>query len=433
MIPEIASQTDLESLVQKTACIEISTENTQNEHESRAANVWTKNGKEKNLTRFTASKNEKTSPEFEQSWPTPQNASQEEHKPNFKRQPSLIGKPEKWVPIAANIQHPPLPFQKQTFLENAKPKKSFGNKSSNTMVRETSNPKIKSFNHNDKSGKQSQKIENTNPSSRKNLKEDKFVKQPYVKLQRQLGQDYDGNLFRSRSTSKRDIHNIRMERSKSDMNYKPAMEKYAPSMRATLGRRNCSLNSLDNNNEAKYTAPVSYVRIAYPSIQTPEIWPRQDTTFGSYYDHTLNSADTYVERNNESQLKSNVYFEDIGYNAYLQDAVIQPDTIPKDHHDYVIAQIEYYFSIENLCKDIYLRKQMGSDGFVPLSLLANFNRIKSLDIALDTLKNICVASEICEVLAADEHHSGQHVIRRRKDWPKWILIPTAQPSGTTHT
>ncbi|ANB13081.1 Sro9p [Sugiyamaella lignohabitans] len=44
----------------------------------------------------------------------------------------------------------------------------------------------------------------------------------------------------------------------------------------------------------------------------------------------------------------------------------------------IIAQIEYYLSVENLCKDMYLRRQMNSDGLVPLSVLANFNRVKAL-------------------------------------------------------
>jgi len=39
---------------------------------------------------------------------------------------------------------------------------------------------------------------------------------------------------------------------------------------------------------------------------------------------------------------------------------------------------EYYFSTENLEADIFLRQQMSKDGYVPLSLIANFNRVKSL-------------------------------------------------------
>ncbi len=39
---------------------------------------------------------------------------------------------------------------------------------------------------------------------------------------------------------------------------------------------------------------------------------------------------------------------------------------------------EYYFSIENLGADIFLRQQMSKDGYIPLSLIASFNRVQTL-------------------------------------------------------
>lgn len=45
---------------------------------------------------------------------------------------------------------------------------------------------------------------------------------------------------------------------------------------------------------------------------------------------------------------------------------------------------EYYFSVENLCNDMFLRQQMNADGYLPLSFIANFNRVRTLtnDLAL---------------------------------------------------
>lgn len=40
----------------------------------------------------------------------------------------------------------------------------------------------------------------------------------------------------------------------------------------------------------------------------------------------------------------------------------------------VQRQIEYYFSVENLCKDLFLRSKMDQDGWIPLLVVANFNR-----------------------------------------------------------
>ena len=41
-------------------------------------------------------------------------------------------------------------------------------------------------------------------------------------------------------------------------------------------------------------------------------------------------------------------------------------------------QVEFYLSAGNLAKDQYLCQQMDAEGWVPLQLLANFNRVRSL-------------------------------------------------------
>lgn len=50
------------------------------------------------------------------------------------------------------------------------------------------------------------------------------------------------------------------------------------------------------------------------------------------------------------------------------------------------AQLEYYFSRENLANDAYLVSQMDGDQYVPIWTVANFNQIKKLttDIKLIT-------------------------------------------------
>ena len=42
------------------------------------------------------------------------------------------------------------------------------------------------------------------------------------------------------------------------------------------------------------------------------------------------------------------------------------------------AQIEYYFSRENLLKDFCLRRKMDPEGYLPVTLVASFNRVRSL-------------------------------------------------------
>ena len=45
---------------------------------------------------------------------------------------------------------------------------------------------------------------------------------------------------------------------------------------------------------------------------------------------------------------------------------------------YVKHQIEYYFSPENLQRDFFLRRKMSPEGFLPISLIASFNRVQQL-------------------------------------------------------
>ncbi|XP_012585447.1 PREDICTED: la-related protein 1 [Condylura cristata] len=52
--------------------------------------------------------------------------------------------------------------------------------------------------------------------------------------------------------------------------------------------------------------------------------------------------------------------------------------------DYIKRQIEYYFSVDNLERDFFLRRKMDADGFLPITLIASFHRVQALttDIAL---------------------------------------------------
>ena len=53
-----------------------------------------------------------------------------------------------------------------------------------------------------------------------------------------------------------------------------------------------------------------------------------------------------------------------------------------------ILHSEYYFSDENLQKDFFLRNQMDEEGFVPISVIANFNRLQALTQDTDLIKEV---------------------------------------------
>lgn len=80
--------------------------------------------------------------------------------------------------------------------------------------------------------------------------------------------------------------------------------------------------------------------------------------------------------------------------------------------DSILKQIEYYFSDENLQTDHYLISQMDDQGWVSISIIADFKRVKrmSTDIRfiLDALQN----SQAVEVQAGK--------VRKRENWSKYV-------------
>ncbi|KAF9540721.1 La ribonucleoprotein domain member 1 [Mortierella hygrophila] len=86
---------------------------------------------------------------------------------------------------------------------------------------------------------------------------------------------------------------------------------------------------------------------------------------------------------------------------------------PEALKSFILRQMEYYFSVENLCKDVYMRKQMDDEGYVPLSLVANFNRVKYLTTDHALIKDVLKISK--------EIETKGDKIRRRGDWATWVF------------
>ncbi|KAI9264469.1 hypothetical protein BY458DRAFT_514122 [Sporodiniella umbellata] len=89
---------------------------------------------------------------------------------------------------------------------------------------------------------------------------------------------------------------------------------------------------------------------------------------------------------------------------------------------YILQQIEYYFSIDNLCKDLFLRNQMSREGYVPFSLIAGFNRVKNLTTDMDLIR---ASVDLSQLLEKDA--SGKH-LRRKEGWATWVLPALEQPT-----
>ncbi|KAK1432409.1 hypothetical protein QVD17_09305 [Tagetes erecta] len=82
--------------------------------------------------------------------------------------------------------------------------------------------------------------------------------------------------------------------------------------------------------------------------------------------------------------------------------VIAPPTVggpsyfpgPDPLHDKIVNQINYYFSNDNLVKDTYLRRHMDEQGWIPVNLIARFNKVSNptynVQLILDVMHNSIV-------------------------------------------
>ncbi|KHN45947.1 La-related protein 1B [Glycine soja] len=82
----------------------------------------------------------------------------------------------------------------------------------------------------------------------------------------------------------------------------------------------------------------------------------------------------------------------------------------------IANQIDYYFSDANLVKDEYLRSNMDEQGWVPITLIASFPRVRSLTSNIKLILDSLRTSTVVEV-------QGDK-LRRCNEWMKWL--PSAQ-------
>ena len=91
----------------------------------------------------------------------------------------------------------------------------------------------------------------------------------------------------------------------------------------------------------------------------------------------------------------------------------------------VRQQIEYYFSVGNLVKDMYLRKNMDVNGWVPAGVIGAFNRMRMLtggQVDPQFLVECCRDSDVVEI-------QGDN-LRKRDDWAAWVM-PNADSGGSS--
>ncbi|KAK5964801.1 HTH La-type RNA-binding domain-containing protein [Trichostrongylus colubriformis] len=106
----------------------------------------------------------------------------------------------------------------------------------------------------------------------------------------------------------------------------------------------------------------------------------------------------------------------------------QPPFVPLNDEtlkDCVRKQIEYYFSADNLQKDFFLRRKMNAEGYLPLTLIASFPRVRSLT---QDLTLICEGLRDSEKVELSE---DANMVRPRLNPTEWPLAPTVHPAQPT--
>uniref|UniRef100_A0A5B7AQ06 Putative la-related protein 1A n=1 Tax=Davidia involucrata TaxID=16924 RepID=A0A5B7AQ06_DAVIN len=83
----------------------------------------------------------------------------------------------------------------------------------------------------------------------------------------------------------------------------------------------------------------------------------------------------------------------------------------------IVKQIDYYFSDGNLQNDHYLLSLMDDQGWVPISKISDFKRVKKMSTDIPFILDALQSSSAVEV-------QGDK-IRRRDEWSKWIS-PSAE-------
>ncbi|KLO16130.1 winged helix DNA-binding domain-containing protein [Schizopora paradoxa] len=86
----------------------------------------------------------------------------------------------------------------------------------------------------------------------------------------------------------------------------------------------------------------------------------------------------------------------------------------------LLGQLEYYFSLQNLAQDLYLRRQMDSRGWIPIELIASFKRVQRQTQDVQLVLEVLKLSDLVEV-------RDSYVRLRNGQW-QGVVLPDATPT-----
>ncbi|KAI3420681.1 HTH La-type RNA-binding domain-containing protein [Psidium guajava] len=89
-----------------------------------------------------------------------------------------------------------------------------------------------------------------------------------------------------------------------------------------------------------------------------------------------------------------------------------PDVYSPLHFE-ILRQIEYYFSKDNLIKDLHFRKEWNGQGWVHISIIAAFKKVSSMTRDINLILDAIRTSTMLEI-------QGE-MVRKRDDWERWLV------------
>uniref|UniRef100_A0A7S2N1G8 HTH La-type RNA-binding domain-containing protein n=1 Tax=Alexandrium andersonii TaxID=327968 RepID=A0A7S2N1G8_9DINO len=103
---------------------------------------------------------------------------------------------------------------------------------------------------------------------------------------------------------------------------------------------------------------------------------------------------------------------------------VEGQPLPDEKKAALRKQIEFYFSPGNLCKDMYLRGHMDTNGWTPLELIARFPRVEKYKASMTEITEVMADSAILEVDSAthnvrlkDEEERGKWAVKAAAEAP----------------
>ncbi|KAG4090023.1 hypothetical protein H8356DRAFT_1716371 [Neocallimastix lanati (nom. inval.)] len=209
-------------------------------------------------------------------------------------------------------------------------------------------------------------------------------------------------------------------------------------------QRNKNSNFFNKNNSNNPNNPFSSSYNGGDNPFTKNSFGSNKSPFSSSYDRGFKSkgANAFNKNNNRNNQRNNNKSPFAAFNSSNKiEGLVDISSLDASKLDmeamktYLKQQIEYYFSVDNLCKDTYMRQQMDKEGYVNLTTLLKFKRTKSLiDVAQNVDKksnpdtkydeawasNLIVSSlnnsEIVEVNNSDSNIK----LRKKYDWSNWL-------------